>query len=191
MEKEIWKDVKGYEEYYEINQYGIVKSKDRIIVVPDYQNAHAYCSGFSYVKPGRILKQQISIHGYKVVLLTIAGKKKLCKVHRLVAQTFIDNPNNLLFVNHKDEDKTNNHVNNLEWCTVKYNINYGSNIHRRQITQRITNKNMKSVIAYDDENQIEFISIRGAARELKLNQANIQRAIKTNTRCGKYYWKFK
>ena len=191
MEKEIWKDVPGYEEYYEINQYGVIKSKDRLIVVSDYQNAHAYCSGFSYVKPGRIMKQGTSVHGYKTVCLSKNNSYKLCKVHRLVAETFIPNPMQLPYVNHKDEIKTNNHISNLEWCTAEYNTNYGTCIKRRQISQRTTNKNMKSVVAYNDKEQLEFISIRGAARDLGLYQANIQHAIKNNNKCGNYYWKYK
>lgn len=94
-------------------------------------------------------------------------------VHRLVAMTFISNPRDLPFINHKDEIRTNNCVSNLEWCTQSYNVSYGNCITKRQVTQRNTNKNMKPVIAYNDENKLEFISIRGAARELNLHQSNI------------------
>lgn len=97
MEKEIWKDVKGYGEYYEVNQYGVVKSKDRLVEIPDYQNAHAYCSGFSYVKPGRVMKQQLNIFGYPVVNLTKNKKQKGHFVHRLVADAFVPNNDNLPF----------------------------------------------------------------------------------------------
>lgn len=191
MEKEIWKDIQGYEEYYKINQYGIIKSKDRLITVPNYQNAHAHCSGFSYIRPGRIMKQGLNKYGYAVINLSKDNKQKGHMVHRLVANAFIPNPDNLPFVNHKDENKLNNNFNNLEWCTAEYNINYGTCISRRRISQRGTNKNMKPVIAYNTECELEFISVRGAARELNLHQSNIQHAIKNNIRCGKYYWKFK
>ena len=191
MEKEVWKDIPGYEKYYEINQYGVIKSKDRLIEVQDYQNAHAYCSGFSYIKPGRIMKQRLNVFGYPVVILVKDKKQKGYMVHRLVAETFISNPNNLPFVNHKDEIKTNNHVSNLEWCTAEYNVNYGTGLIRRQVSQQTTNKNMKAVIAYNDNEQLEFVSIRGAARNLELYQANIQHAIRRNTKCGNYYWKYK
>lgn len=191
MEKEIWKDVKGYEEYYEVNQYGVVKSKDRLVEIPDYQNAHAYCSGFSYVKPGRVMKQQLNIFGYLVVNLTKNKKQKGHFVHRLVADAFVPNNDNLPFINHKDENKTNNNASNLEWCTSEYNTNYGTCMERRKVTQRTTNKNMKPVIAYNEKEYLEFISIRGAARALNLHQANIQHAIKNCKRCGNYYWRYK
>lgn len=191
MEKEIWKDVPQYEEFYQINNFGVIKSKGRLVEVPDYQNAHAYCSGFSYVKPGRIMKQRLNAYGYYVINLSKDGKQKGHMVHRLVAEAFIPNANNLPFINHKDENKTNNHISNLEWCTAEYNTNYGTCLERRSISQRTANKNMKSVIAYNDEEQIEFVSVRGAARELNLHQSNIQHAVKYGKRCGKYYWKFK
>lgn len=62
---------------------------------------------------------------------------------------------------------------------------------RRKVTQRTTNKNMKPVIAYNEKEYLEFISIRGAARALNLHQANIQHAIKNCKRCGNYYWRYK
>lgn len=181
MEKEVWKDIPGYEEYYEINQYGVVKSKDRIV-------KRFYGDFF---QKGKIMKQQLNHNGYNTIQLTKDKNQKRYMVHRLVAITFIPNPENFPFINHKDEIRTNNHVSNLEWCTQRYNVSYGNCISKRQLTQRHTNKNMKTVIAYDNENKLEFISIRGAARELNLHQSNIQQAIKNGTKCGKYHWKFK
>lgn len=191
MEKEIWKDVIGYEDLYQVSNLGRIRSKDRLIEVDDYLNAHAYCSGFSYIRPGKIMKTGTNVFGYSVVNLRKNKKSKGHMLHRLIAEAFIQNNHNLPFVNHKDENKLNNCVENLEWCTAEYNINYGTCIQRRCTSQQITNKNMKPVIAYNETEQLEFISIRGAARKLNLNQANIQHAIKKNQRCGKYYWKFK
>ena len=114
------KPVKGYEGYYEVDQFGRVFGLDRIIKVND--------NGRNYEKPiaGKQLKQSMHTKGYKTVSLTKDGKTKTLFVHRLVAEAFIPNVDNLPMVNHKDEDKTNNFVENLEWCTNDYNINYGT-----------------------------------------------------------------
>lgn len=102
---EIWKDIEGYEGKYQVSNYGRVKS-------------------LNYNKE-KILKIGDNSKGYKIVTLCKDGKSKTYFVHRLVAFAFIPNPNNLPQVNHKDEDPSNNCVNNLEWCSAEYNINYG------------------------------------------------------------------
>lgn len=114
------KPIKGYEGYYEVDPFGRVYSVDRVISVDD--------NGRTYNKPlkGKQMKQSMHTKGYKTVSLTKDSKTKTMFVHRLVAETFIDNPDNLPFINHKDEDKTNNFVDNLEWCTNEYNLNYGT-----------------------------------------------------------------
>lgn len=83
-----------------------------------------------------MLKQTVNRSGYKRVGLYKNGKYKPYNVHRLVAITFIPNPTNLPVVNHKDEDKTNNNVNNLEWCTYEYNNNYGTKKERLSASKK-------------------------------------------------------
>lgn len=114
---EEWKDIAEYEGYYQISNLGNVRSLDRVV---NYTN-------------GRIAKykgQKVAMNnrpnGYRKVNLYKDHKMKNLAVHRLVAETFIPNPNNYPSVNHKDENKTNNHVDNLEWCTSAYNSNYGT-----------------------------------------------------------------
>lgn len=110
---EVWKDVKGYEGLYQVSNQGRVKS---------FRESTKYGMQKEY-----ILKPSLINSGYHVVTLYAPNRpKKKFQIHRLVAETFIDNENNLPCVNHKDENKLNNCVDNLEWCTYEYNNNYGT-----------------------------------------------------------------
>lgn len=127
-EKEIWKPIKGYEGRYEVSNFGSVKSLDRIVDRLDNKGRPSYVT----VK-GRMLKPTLSVRntgGYETVKLMIDNKGKTKKVHRLVAEAFIPNPNKYPEVNHKNEVKTNNHMSNLEWCTKEYNNSYGTRYKR-------------------------------------------------------------
>ena len=106
---EIWKDIVGYEGLYQISNLGNVKS-------------------LNYRRTGkeRILNPGNNGCGYLFVILCNNGKRKHFKIHRLVANAFLENPDNKSDVNHKDEDKTNNNVDNLEWMTRQENNNYGT-----------------------------------------------------------------
>lgn len=116
--QEIWKDIEGYEGLYQVSNLGRVKSLDKYI--------NSGIKNNSYVKrKEKILKLKFN-QGYYEVTLTHNHKRRFCKVHRLVAQAFIPNPNNFPQVNHKDENKLNNCVENIEWCDAKYNCNYGT-----------------------------------------------------------------
>lgn len=109
FEIEIWKDIEGYEGLYQVSNMGNVKS-------------------LNYKRSGkeRLLKPRKNKLGYMFVGLYKDNKPKNFRVHRLVAMTFLENPNNLSCVNHKDENPSNNHVDNLEFCTHEYNMNYGT-----------------------------------------------------------------
>lgn len=113
------KPIKGYEDYYEVDQFGRVFAKDRTIHVTDHDRE------YDKHLPSRQMKQSVHTKGYKTVTLTKDGKCTTAFVHRLVAEAFIPNTDDLPFVNHIDEDKTNNFVENLEWCTEQYNSTYG------------------------------------------------------------------
>lgn len=117
---DIFKPVSGYEDLYEVSNMGRVKSLDR-----------SDCLGHRVTE--KILKTWVT-NNYFTVCLRRDGDKKFCRVHRLVAQAFIPNPDNLPYINHKDENKVNNRVENLEWCTAKYNNTYGTAIERRSKT---------------------------------------------------------
>ena len=119
--EEIWKDIEGYEGLYEVSSYGRVRSLGQFV-------NHNY-GGYAYRK-GRILKPGLGSKKYLSVTLSKNGIQKQYSVHRLVAQAFIPNINNLPIINHKDENKLNNCVDNLEWCDYKYNVNYGNRLNK-------------------------------------------------------------
>ena len=108
---EIWKDIEGYEGLYQVSNLGRVKS------------IYGWC-GNRFVKRTKILKLKINNKGYTKVYLYKNKKSKMFFVHRLVAMAFVPNPNNLPQVNHKDGNKLNNSIGNLEWCTCSENIKH-------------------------------------------------------------------
>ena len=125
MKKEYWKPVVGYENLYEVSNLGRIRSFDRWVKSKN---------GSIRICRGRILKPYTNKDGYLYVVLCKNNKHKTYKVHRLVAEAFLPNPDNLPQVNHKDENKQNNNVENLEFCDCKYNINFGTAIARRSKT---------------------------------------------------------
>ena len=166
MKKEYWKPVVGYEGLYEVSNWGRVKS----------------------LKFGKekILKPIIR-HGYYFVGLSKNGIVKSYSVHRLVAQVFIPNPNNLPCVNHKDENKQNNVVSNLEWCTHEYNNSYGTR------SKRVAEKQSKPVLQYDLEGNLikEWVSINECGRN-GFNQGGICKCCNGKQKIYKgFIWKYK
>lgn len=143
--EEIWKPIQY--DGYEISNLGRVKS-------------------YKYDKiNGKIMKPSKSTKGYLQLDLRLGGRKYYKRIHlaihRLVAEAFIPNPNNLPQVNHKDENKENNCVDNLEWCTNEYNSNYGTK------SQRVAEKIRKPIYSVDENGEIEeFEGIQVAQREM-------------------------
>lgn len=123
------KPVVGYEGYYEVDQFGRIYSVDRSIDVVDCSRV------YSKKLCGKQMKQSMHTKGYKTVSLTREGKTKTEFVHRVVAKAFLPNPMNYEMINHIDEDKTNNFLENLEWCNASYNRTYGKAVekHARKI----------------------------------------------------------
>ena len=114
--QEVWKDIPGYEGLYQASTLGQIRSLDRPV----------WHGTFMYTRKGTIRKPSIT-KDYNSLNLSKDGHKTFFMVHRLVAMTFLPNPNNLPEVNHKDGDKLNNRLNNLEWCTVADNVNHAIN----------------------------------------------------------------
>jgi hypothetical protein len=109
---EVWKDIVGYEGMYQVSNYGNVKSLERVVVRSNGSKM--------YIKE-KLLNKRLNDRGYIEIKLSKNGKSGYAKLHRLVAQAFIPNPENKPQVNHKDTDKENNHVDNLEWNTHSEN----------------------------------------------------------------------
>ena len=184
-ENEIWRDIEGYEGLYQVSNMGRVKTIERIFTDS---------KGREYKIISQIKQIFKTKNGYIRVKLWKNGKSKNFLVHRLVAIAFIDNPNNFRCVNHKDENKENNYVENLEWCDHKYNVNFGNHKIKVSNTQKNRKDLSKPIIQIDLEGNIinQYPSIKEAARYNNLFHSNISKVLLgKNKTCGGYIWKYK
>lgn len=168
--REQWRDIPDYKGIYQVSNYGRIKSFER--------------NGTK----GGILKPNKRQDGYLQVGLHKNGKGKTFAVHQLVALTFLKNPNNLPQINHKDENKENNHVDNLEWVTPKENVNYGTRNERDSKTKRIP------ILQYTKDMVFirDWESILSASIELNINNRNICSCCKNKRKsAGGFIWKYK
>lgn len=186
---ETWKPVVGYDGLYEVSNLGRVRSIPRTVRVKRGKEEYDY-----HVK-GQIIEPQERQHGYLSVCLygkeSKNGRFTQKSVHRLVAESFIANPNGYKEVNHKDEDKRNNSLENLEWCNHIYNANYGTCKKRRGEKTR-NGKKSKAVDQLDmDGNYIRtFPSMQEAGRN-GYAAANIYRAIHNQySQAYGYKWRY-
>lgn len=181
-EKEIWQPIVGYEELYEVSTYGRVRSLVR------------NWGGISVKRKNPYYLHQEKLHrGHLRVWLYKEGIGKRFLVHRLVAETFVKNAKNLSFVNHKDENPQNNHVENLEWCTTEYNNNYGT-VKERMSKALLNRKDLSKPILRisEDGNIVEYPSMQEASRSNSLPQANIYKCcVRERHSCGGYKWAYK
>ena len=168
MNKEIFKDIKDYEGLYQVSNLGRVKSLSRIVRVGNNY----------YLKPEKMLKEHINCDGYKSVVLYKNNNKKRILLHQLVALTFIPNNNNFPIVNHKDFNKGNNKVENLEWCSPKYNVRYSNGIKIKQL-----NKNRELIKIW--------CCLSEASQKLNINVGNIGACLKNKRKsAGGYLWEY-
>ena len=169
---EIWKDVVGYEGLYQVSNLGRVKS------LPRYDTVGRYHSG-------TILSDCDNGNGYRVVGFNVNGKQKMFTIHRLVATTFIPNLNNYGYVNHIDGDKSNNRVDNLEWCTASENMEHAVKLGLHYHFGRKKILCVETGVVFDSIKDAEnWVGVKGSRIS---SVCNLKRGCKT---CGGYHWRY-
>lgn len=191
--KEEWKDIEGFEGRYQISNFGRVKSIERTIV---YSNTNQTGMVFESYKHCSETIIKTYIYGrYERVGLKKGSKTFNFSVHRLVAKHFIPNPNNYPIINHKDENNLNNRADNLEWCTEKYNANYGTR--NRRIAEKLKTNPLFyiPVLCYDLNNNFvkRYESAVEAGKDLGISPSGITACCRFyygRTTSGGYKWKY-
>lgn len=156
---EIWKDIEEYEGLYQVNSLGQIKN----------------------VRHNHILKGHKMKNGYITVMLSKNKKHKRKYVHRIVAETFLDNTDNYKIVNHKDFNRTNNNLNNLEWCSQKYNVLYSYLNNRMPLPPAQKPKKIKR-----NDGKI-YNSIEEAGKDMKIHPSIICNQLKNRQKTAKGY----
>ena len=186
--EEIWKDIEGYEGRYQVSNLGRVRSLDRIVPAL----CHKTGTIVDYHRKGCIISQRPINNGSGYLVVTLNDNERKAHthlVHRLVARAFVPGYREGLDVNHKDEDKTNNRADNLEWCDRQYNINYGTGKWRRKkynarpVEQLTTDG--KVIARYDNASQ--------AARALGCDPTTINTVCRGRPHCNTakgYRWRY-
>ncbi|MDR2044899.1 MAG: HNH endonuclease [Clostridium sp.] len=183
MSKEVWKDIEGYEGKYQVSNEGKVRT-------------------LNYKRTGRmaVMSPCKSRWGYVCVNLWNNGQRKFRKIHRLVAMAYLENPNELPFVHHKDENKTNNNVSNLEWSSVSHNTQSFVNNHpewKQKIGDAQLGKSKPSTWRAIEQRDLQgnvvssFCSIKDVAKKTHLLETSIVRCCKGKAKtCGGYKWQY-
>lgn len=212
--EEIWKDIEGYEGLYQVSNLGRIKSLGRTI-----ERIGQKGKSFKRTYPVKILKFGKDPKGYYRTSLALNGVNTTVKIHRIVAQAFIPNPNKLPQVNHIDGNKENNRVDNLEWCDNQENQDHawknglrkkgkehwsygkqpkwwtnqkGKN-HPSYGLRGVKNANSKKVVQYDKNNNFikQWDSMADIQREIGINTCNISLCCQGKRKtAGGYIWKY-
>lgn len=191
--KEIWKDIPNYEGYYQASNLGKIRSLNRKVNCGITSNKQV-------LRKGKVLCAHPNLRKYLTVVLSINNKQKTFTVHRLIAKTFIPNPNNYPQINHIDGNKNNNCVNNLEWCTSKQNIKHSwdnklskTYIHPKGKLTKYSATLCKKVDQFDLQNNFikTFKSISEASRIMNCSVSNIKDCCHKKQKTAKgFIWKF-
>lgn len=183
---EIWKDIKGYEGFYQVSTYGRVKSLDRLIILKDRAgNPRPAKYKSKILKENLEIKNKSNMLPRKYVVLSKLCKKRRSYIHRLVANTFIKNLKKLPEVNHKDGNPLNNNIGNLEWVTKKYNIDHAFK-NKLIKTQKPVYKLDKDTLKILEQ----YPSAAEASRQMGFSAAKVSQAINRKGTCGGYRWKY-
>jgi hypothetical protein len=173
---EVWKDIPNFEKYYQASDYGRIRSLPRTVT----QMGHK--SNYTRILNGKVLHPRLQNANYYVVWLSKEGEIYPQLVHRLIAKAFISNTKNEPCVNHKNGNKIDNQIGNLEWCSYSENIEHSHNIAGRK-------KTTKPIICVDLNR--EFKSQTDAAQELNISRCSISHALnKKSKTAGGFIWKF-
>jgi len=179
---EIWKGIPGYEDYYIISNLGRVKSLERIC----YYNVNKTNIRNSRLKKERILTTSIDAFGYQSVNISLNAKNKILKIAKLIAIAFIPNPENHPIINHINGVKSDNRIENLEWCTHKHNVNHA--IETGLLVFKLGSDNANSKFSHNDILKIKKdfkenpnIIVKDYASELGVSRVTIWRILSKKT----------
>lgn len=166
--KQIFKPVKGWEDLYEVTNDGKIYS----------------------IRQGKFLKPRLSLDGYERVVLCKDGVRREMRVHRIVAEAFLENPNGLQQVNHKDFNTINNYVSNLEWCTNQYNSNYSSErrhkiLYRDDVGRIKIYKSVRFTNVYNN-NSFTILGLKNVAKQFGCSRKLVSQIIKKYANTGAY-----
>ena len=182
---ENWKDIQGYEGFYQVSNLGRVKSLERDVFFPN--------GTLMRHMEEKILVPFLDRGGYQYVALSLNGKAKSIKVHRLVAEAFIPNPENKPQVNHKNEVKTDNSVENLEWCDAFYNNHYGTRTARAVQNHKYPKlgNHPKAKAVFCEELNKTFDCAKRAGEELGIWGSSICNVCKGKLKtAGGFHWRY-
>ena len=168
---EVWKDIKGYEGMYQCSSLGNIRSLDRIVICKNGRIDH---------KIGTTMKLRQNKNGYMQIGLTKHNVRKMTYVHRLIAETFIENPDNKSQINHKDGDKLNNSVENLEWVTASENLKHSY----ENLNRTINSGKHRKIKGYDEDGELIFMcpSLEKCAKWIGLSPTQTRRLIENQKR---------
>lgn len=181
LENEIWKDIKGYETKYQVSNLGRIKSCK-------------FWSGNRYISNEKILKQANTPKGYLVVCLRKNNKAKVYRVHRLVAQAFIPNPEDKPQINHIDNNRKNNKVDNLEWVNNSENQQHAFKYGNQKRYKGSKNYSAIKITQYDKDNNFisEWGSITEASIKNNISSTSINNCLRKRSKsAGGFIWKYK
>jgi hypothetical protein len=165
--KEIWKNIKDYEGLYQVSNLGNIKSNKR-------------------KGTNGIITKQLSKIGYYIVDLYKNSKRETKYLHRIIAETFISNPNNFPCINHKNGIKTDNRIDNLEWCSYSEN-----NKHAYSLGLKTNCKQIKQIDIKTNKTIKTFYSMNEASRQIHISQSSISLCCNGKQKtAGGYIWKY-